>query len=49
MLIGRLEIYAVLVLIHPFHVKMRESERMFSLETLERDGMIEPFVRDYDD
>ena len=49
MLIGRLEIYAVLVLIHPFHVKMRESERMLSLETLERDGMIEPFVRDYDE
>ena len=49
MLIGRLEVYAILVLIHPFHRKMRESERMQMLETLERDGMIEPFVRDYDD
>ncbi len=49
MLIGRLEVYAVLVLIHPFHKKMRETERMQMLETLERDGMIEPFVRDYDE
>ncbi len=49
MLIGRLEVYAVLVLIHPFHRKMRESERMSALETMERDGVIEPFVRDYDD
>jgi len=49
MLIGRLEVYAILVFIHPFHRKMRESERMLSLETLERDGMIEPYVRDYDD
>lgn len=49
MLIGRLEVYAVLVLIHPFHRKMRENERIVSLETLERDGVIEPFVRDYDD
>ena len=49
MLVGRLEVYAVLVLIHPFHRKMRESERMLSLETMERDGVIEPFVRDYDE
>ena len=49
MLIGRLEVYAVLVLIHPFHRKLRENERMQSLEKLERDGLIEPFVRDYDD
>ena len=49
MLIGRLEVYAVLVLIHPFHRRMRESERMQMLKTLERDGMIEPFVKDYDD
>ncbi|MBQ2993975.1 MAG: TrkH family potassium uptake protein [Peptococcaceae bacterium] len=49
MLIGRLEVYAVLVLVHPFHRKIRESERMLSLETMERDGMIEPFVRDYDE
>ncbi len=49
MLIGRLEVYAVLVLIHPFHRKIRESERMAALEIMERDGVIEPFVRDYDD
>lgn len=49
MLVGRLEVYAVLVLIHPFHKKIRENERLQLLETLERDGMIEPFVREYDD
>lgn len=49
MLIGRLEVYAILVLIHPIHRKIRENERMLSLETLEKDGMIEPFVRDYDE
>lgn len=49
MLLGRLEIYAVLVLIRPFHRKARERERMLSLEILEKDGVIEPLVRDYDD
>ena len=29
--------------------ELRENERMQSLEKLERDGLIEPFVRDYDD
>lgn len=49
MLIGRSEVYAVLVLIHPIHRKMRESERMMALETLEKDGVMEPFTRDYYD
>ena len=49
MLVGRLEIYAVLVLIRPFHAKRKEAERTLSLEKLDRDGVIEPFVRDYDD
>lgn len=49
MLIGRLEIYAVLVLLHPFHKKHRETERMISLDTLERDGIMEPFMRKNDE
>ena len=49
MLIGRLEVYAVMVLIHPLHRQMRESDRIQVLKNLERDGVIEPFVRDEDD
>lgn len=49
MLLGRLEVYAVLVLLRPFHKKTREKERIESLEILEKDGIIEPLVRDYDD
>ena len=49
MLIGRLEVYAVMVLIHPLHRQMRESDRIQVLKNLERDGVMEPLVRDDDD
>lgn len=45
MLIGRLEIYTVLVLIRPFHKKRRKSQQR-SLEKLEENAMFEPLVRE---
>jgi trk system potassium uptake protein TrkH len=45
MLIGRLEIYTVLVLIRPWYRK-RQPDNAVSLEHLEDDALIEPLVRE---
>lgn len=45
MLIGRLEIYTVLVLIHPYHGN-RRHRYIESLEEIEKNAVIEPAVRE---
>lgn len=46
MMIGRLEIYTVLVLIRPFHGNRRHRGRDTSLEMLEENALFEPQVRE---
>ena len=47
MMIGRLEIYTVLVLIRPFHGKWPNHSKKAVNHDFEEDGVIEPLVRDY--
>lgn len=46
MLVGRLEIYTVLVLIRPPHKNRRQQEQAHEMEKLEENAMFEPLVRE---
>ncbi len=46
MLVGRLEIYTVLVLIRPLHKNRRQYEQQHGMDKLEENAMFEPLVRD---
>ena len=46
MMIGRLELYTVLVLFRPFHKKRRHLRHTTSVESMEEDGLIEPYLRE---
>ncbi|MGM9525546.1 MAG: potassium transporter TrkG, partial [Peptococcaceae bacterium] len=46
MLVGRLEIYTVLVLFRPLRGKRHKNKHAMSLETLEENALLEPMVRE---
>ena len=46
MLIGRLELYTVLVLFLPLHTKRQYQDETAVVETLEEDALFEPMVRE---
>ena len=46
MLVGRLEIYTILVLIRPLRKNRRQYEQQHGMDKLEENAMFEPLVRD---
>ena len=46
MLVGRLEIYTILVLIRPLRKNRRQYEQQHGMDKLEENAMFEPLVRE---